>query len=196
VPARCSQRIFFEYRSNNGATDMTSNLFSAYRASEILERDRQTIIRALRHIKPDGKEHGGQPRWKMRTILDAMSAHEGITGRVSSRGSTAKHERADFSQRNLDRIYAEFDTAFEVMTKVKSLEKRREISLKTLAPIIDEHQIAMHEHALITNDEFVTGLLNDKLYTLMLAGFQHHCSWSHEETWTLMAQAMSSYVDE
>jgi len=36
-----------------------------------LERDRSTITRALRHTKPDGKERG-QPRWKLKTILEAL----------------------------------------------------------------------------------------------------------------------------
>ena len=41
-------------------------LFSAYAAAELLERDRQTLTRALRSTPADGQERG-QPRWKMAT---------------------------------------------------------------------------------------------------------------------------------
>jgi hypothetical protein len=38
-------------------------LFSAFAAAELLERDRQTITRALRSTPPDGQLRGA-PRWK------------------------------------------------------------------------------------------------------------------------------------
>jgi hypothetical protein len=50
---------------------MPAPLFSINGAAEVLERDRRTVTRALRHTKPDAKQNG-QPRWRLRTILDAL----------------------------------------------------------------------------------------------------------------------------
>lgn len=51
------------------------NLFSVNKAADLLERDRQTLVRALRHVPPDGSERG-QPRYRLKTITDALVAHE------------------------------------------------------------------------------------------------------------------------
>ena len=50
---------------------MSTPLFSVNGAAEALERDRRTITKALRHTKPDGKQHG-QDRWRLKTILAAL----------------------------------------------------------------------------------------------------------------------------
>jgi hypothetical protein len=49
------------------------NIFSINKAADLLERDRATLVRALRHVKADGAERG-QPRYTMRTIVDALAA--------------------------------------------------------------------------------------------------------------------------
>jgi len=41
-------------------------LFSINKAAELLEKDRQTLVRALRHVKPEGHERG-QPRYRKRS---------------------------------------------------------------------------------------------------------------------------------
>jgi hypothetical protein len=58
---------------------VNKKLFSEFAASTLLERDRQTIARALRNTPPDGKERG-QPRWKMSTIVTAMERHNRANG--------------------------------------------------------------------------------------------------------------------
>lgn len=52
-----------------------TNLFSVNKAADLLERDRQTLVRALRHVAPDGSERG-QPRYRLKTITEALAAHE------------------------------------------------------------------------------------------------------------------------
>lgn len=52
---------------------LQNELYSAYAASQALEKDRQTIVRALRDVPPDGKA-GSQPRWKLATIVKALEA--------------------------------------------------------------------------------------------------------------------------
>jgi hypothetical protein len=48
------------------------NLFSINRAADLLEKDRATLVRALRRVPADGYERG-QPRWRMPTIIDAFA---------------------------------------------------------------------------------------------------------------------------
>lgn len=57
-------------------------LYSAYGAARELEKDRQTIVRALRDVPPDGSE-AGQPRWKLSTIVKALEAPRSSGGSKS-----------------------------------------------------------------------------------------------------------------
>jgi hypothetical protein len=45
--------------------------FSINGAAELLERDRRTVTKAMRYVKPDSFVHGS-PRWRLPTILNAM----------------------------------------------------------------------------------------------------------------------------
>jgi hypothetical protein len=54
------------------ASKEVKNLFSINRAADLLEKDRATLVRALRHVPPDGYQ-GGQPRWRMPTIMHALA---------------------------------------------------------------------------------------------------------------------------
>jgi hypothetical protein len=53
-------------------------VFSINAAAEVLERDRRTITKALRHVRPDKKERG-QDRWRLATILNALDRLPGST---------------------------------------------------------------------------------------------------------------------
>jgi hypothetical protein len=50
--------------------------FSTNALAELLERDRATITRALRHVPKDATEKG-QQRWKMTTAIAAVDALPG-----------------------------------------------------------------------------------------------------------------------
>lgn len=78
------------------------NLFSINKAADLLERDRQTLVRALRHIEPDGIERG-QQRYTMRTITDALAAHEGRAKTGTDDDGISRDLRAKFDE--LDRQY-------------------------------------------------------------------------------------------
>jgi hypothetical protein len=47
--------------------------YSINALSEMLERDRRTITRALREVEPDGHDAQGTPRWKIATAVRALS---------------------------------------------------------------------------------------------------------------------------
>lgn len=67
-------------------------LYSAYGASRELEKDRQTIVRALRDVSPDGQE-GQQPRWKLTTIINALEG-----GAKPKGGNTTKSQEAGLTE--------------------------------------------------------------------------------------------------
>lgn len=85
--------------------------FSVNGAADLLERDRRTIRRALAMVPPDAKE-SGNPRWRLRTILDALDAHERRT----------RHERSwthdgdrDAVIVEIERITAKLEAGFDRM---------------------------------------------------------------------------------
>jgi hypothetical protein len=51
--------------------------FTVNSASEVLERDRRTVARALRGVPPDHKDAQGHERWRLSVIIDALSANRG-----------------------------------------------------------------------------------------------------------------------
>ncbi|MET4207715.1 hypothetical protein [Bradyrhizobium sp. LA2.1] len=52
--------------------DKSNILYSINRAADLLEKDRATLVRALRGVAPDGMQ-GDWPRYTMRTITDALA---------------------------------------------------------------------------------------------------------------------------
>jgi phage terminase Nu1 subunit (DNA packaging protein) len=50
-------------------------LFSVNSAALLIEKDRRTLVAALRGLKPDGFE-GRQKRYKLKTLFDALLRHE------------------------------------------------------------------------------------------------------------------------
>jgi len=49
--------------------------FTINGAASLIEKDRRTLVAALKSVKPDARE-GRQNRYKMRTIFNALMAHE------------------------------------------------------------------------------------------------------------------------
>src|SRR6266446_1719868 len=57
-----------------------SELFSVNKLAQLLERDRATIGRLTRDLAPDGKDKQGNPKWKISSVVEAMSRQSGISG--------------------------------------------------------------------------------------------------------------------
>jgi hypothetical protein len=154
---------------------MKTKLFSAFAASELLARDRQTIARALRGIPPDGKERGA-PRWKMSTIFDAMERHNRAND-GNSAGSNSAATAANPPE------YAEYDRAFAALEALQTVEARRKAAIKIM-PALHGMVAALRKqgHEVGQHPEHVD-LRGDRVYQLMMLGFQRPCEWSHDEVW-------------
>jgi phage terminase Nu1 subunit (DNA packaging protein) len=84
---------------------MTRELYSAYAASRALEKDRQTIIRALRDVPPDSEEKKGQPRWKLATIVKALeSGPRGTGSNAKSQEAGLTEARAELAREQTEAI--------------------------------------------------------------------------------------------
>lgn len=117
---------------------MTAALYGISALATELDRDRRTIARALRSVKPDGKTNDGRhPAWRMTSALTALDRTEGR--RRDAGGGVADDAVAalDFAGRNvialLERLEAEPDIA-----------KRREM-LKAEGRLVGEYVRASDE---------------------------------------------------
>ncbi|MGY3234093.1 hypothetical protein ACVMAJ_000983 [Bradyrhizobium sp. USDA 4448] len=125
-----------------------TNLFSVNRAADLLERDRQTLVRALRRVAPDGSERG-QPRYRFKTITVALAAHErrthGGPGRDPLRSRLG--EIAD----ELEELHRLLDAKRAVIKALPTLEEKQPHSraamnlLERLRLLHDEAGGIMHK---------------------------------------------------
>jgi hypothetical protein len=91
--------------------------FSVNALTELLERDRATITRALRHTPPDGKERG-QGRWKLTTALDALDQLPGShNARTAPRRRAASSAGGDFTEQLFYQIEA-FTRASDAVVEI------------------------------------------------------------------------------
>ena len=108
-------------------------LVSAYGASRLLERDRQTIERAVRGLAPDGYE-GKSPRWQLARIVEALNA------RHASKSNKSEIDTA--LQRQLDRL----DELDARLRSAPTVQQRRELA-RELFPILAGVDRLMREDA-------------------------------------------------
>jgi hypothetical protein len=146
--------------------------------SEVLERDRRTITKALRHIEPDAYEGRGKAKrgqWRMQTAIDALAALE---------PKPQQYNTGDRPfERELDAAQAAFDDAVDAMDALPTVAQRRERSIE-IADLVDDFIALMkqrgeadglhHQHI---------ELLGQNLYRLMMLNFCEPCEWTQQEVW-------------
>jgi hypothetical protein len=155
---------------------------SANAIAETFERDRGVVIRALRDTKPDAMV-SGKPQWKVATAARALERHN----RVSDGG----HNGSGIDP-GLAAIHAEFDAKYAAVVAAPSLAKRRAMALK-LAPLIGEMDRTFREVSRANGqDDEVVQLRADRLYMLVLIGFEKCCEWSRQQTFEMMDNTASA----
>jgi phage terminase Nu1 subunit (DNA packaging protein) len=63
--------------------------FSINRAADLLERDRQTLVRALRHVPPDAGTPK-RPLYRLATVVKELVAHEAKPDGRHGKGDEAR----------------------------------------------------------------------------------------------------------
>lgn len=121
--------------------------FSINGAAEILERDRRTVTKSLRHVPPDAHEHG-QPRWKLPKIVAALAANEQkqIPRRPAYNGPGLPNDEVQALIDDLQDLLFEFDDRCEQLEKLP-MEDRFEADQKTIhaGPMIGAVERKMEE---------------------------------------------------
>jgi hypothetical protein len=124
------------------------NLFSINKAADLLERDRATLVRALRHAKPDGRQRG-QPRYTMRTITDALTAQDARNNGSSQSGHDRLRSRLGEIADELERAHKELDAKRALITAQATLDAKQPYSraamkvFEQLAALYDEADAVM-----------------------------------------------------
>jgi hypothetical protein len=122
-------------------------LFSVNGAANLLEKDRQTLVRALRHVTADGFERG-QPRWRLPTIVNALML------KTEARRETGKcRDRYSLRSPTLDVLRREYEKRVASIAAERSLDKRRDMALQ-LAPLLQEYQTTYRDigRSLVNDD--------------------------------------------
>jgi hypothetical protein len=167
-----------------------NNLFSVNRAADLLERDRATLVRALRHVPPDGYERG-QPRWRMPTIIDALA--------VKPQAETGKfRDRYSLRSRVLDDMRRTFEEEVALIGAEPSLERRREMALQ-LAPLLEQYQAAYLEigRSLYIADDDVLTARSDLIWSEMMDEVSAAAEWPRSDGFfAKMFEVMWPHADD
>lgn len=141
-------------------------LVSAYGASRLLERDRQTIERALRGLEPDAHERG-QPRWRLARIVEALSERN---GRSSTSGNGTLQARFD----KLDALDARVRSA-------PTLHQRRKLARELFPVLADVDRLMRDDGRRSGEYRELTGHRCDRHMQTMLWTLHEPCGWSFEK---------------
>jgi len=170
------------------------NLFSINGAADLLERDRATLVRALRHVPPDGYQ-SGQPRWRMPTIVDALALKPQArreTGKYRDRYSIGRSKA-------LNGMRCMFEKQVALISAEKSLDKRREMAV-ALAPLLQEYQTTYLDigRALRIVDDDVVSARAELIWQEMMDEVAAAAEWPRhgDDFWVKMVEAMPSLTDD
>jgi hypothetical protein len=171
-----------------------NDLFSINRAADLLEKDRATLVRALRHVRPDGYERG-QPRWRMPTIVDALAV------KPQARRETGKYrDRYNIGRsKALDGMRVMFEKQVALISAEKSPTKRREMAV-ALAPLLAEYQdvyLQIGRSLRIADDE-VLDARAELIFSEMMDEVSEAGEWPRhgDDFWTTMIEAMPFHGDD
>jgi hypothetical protein len=99
---------------------MKMDTFTVNRAAQLLERDRRTLIKALRNTPPDAKVRG-QSQWRLKTIIDAASR---LPHAIKTASRSNSHDSDDdWAAREFDSMMA-FTRASDAVIAIGKMPKR------------------------------------------------------------------------
>jgi hypothetical protein len=150
-------------------------LISAFGAADMLELDRQTVRRALRHVSPDGYEKK-QPRWRMKTIIAAVDKHLGRNSVTTKPVETP-----------LQALFDEFDSGCKELGGLPDLAVRRREARRLMAVLVELDSAMRADARARREDELRASLRCDQHFRLALRNFEGPCQWTQEQCWDSLA---------
>jgi hypothetical protein len=149
------------------------NLFSVNKAADLLEKDRQTLVRALRHVKPDGYERG-HPRYTLKTITDALAVHQGGGEGVS---------------RDLQPMFDELDQRYRAVQNAPTLAERRQ-QARVFFSFVVEVEGAMYADAKRRGEDLRMAQLRIAEHTRVnVLTLRDALDWNSDEAWAEFMKA-------
>ena len=143
-----------------------SPLVSSYGASRALEKDRQTIERAVRGLAPDGYEKG-KPRWRLARIVEALNPPSG-GGAVNP---------------DLEQKFNELDARYTAIRDAPTLAGRRKLA-RAFFTFVAEVEIAMHADSRRSGEDPRSAALRIAEHTrLNVLTVRDALAWDSDKTW-------------
>jgi hypothetical protein len=168
------------------------NHLSINAASELLERQRRTIRKALRGTPPDSFEKG-QSRWRLATIIAALQKSGAPLippHQVSGNGED------DELARECTLAFERFDKAFSSLEQLPKLEQRRSRAVALGDMLADSvAKMRLRDEAAGLHPEHVH-LKGQEVYRLTVWGFCAPCRWSREEAWQRLVVSRNGDLSE
>jgi hypothetical protein len=156
---------------------VTGQLVSAYAASRLLERDRQTIERAVRGLTPDTFQKG-KPRWRLARIVERLNER------------AARNRTSDAMSHNLERRFAELEQRYDAVRAAPTLDERRALARTSFFPFLAEVESEMHADARRSGeDPSVTALRVAEHTRLNVFTLRDVLGWTHEQAWAEFMKA-------
>jgi hypothetical protein len=154
------------------------NLFSVNKAADLLERDRQTLVRALRHVKPDGYERG-HPRYTLKTITDALALQQGRD----------KGGADDGIGRDLQPMFDELDQRYRAVQNAPTLAERRQ-QARVFFSFVVEVEGAMYSDAKRRGENLrMAELRIAEHIRLNVLTLRDALDWNSDEAWVEFMKA-------
>ena len=163
---------------------MSGQLVSAYAASRLLERDRQTIERAVRGLEPDGYQ-AGKPRWRLARIVDALNARA-----ARNNGTTASVNH------DLERKFADLEARYDAVQTAPTLEQRRKLARAFFSFLAQVEDAMYADAARSGEDRRMTSLRVAEHTRLHVATLRHALGWNFDEAWAEFMKADPRVSDD
>jgi len=139
----------------------------------LLEKDRQTLVRALRHVMPDGYERG-HPRYTLKTITDALAVHQDGGEGVS---------------RDLQPMFDELDQRYRAVQNAPTLAERRQ-QARVFFSFVVEVEGAMYVDAKRRGENLRMAQLRIAEHTrLNVVTLRNALDWNSDEAWAEFMKA-------
>jgi hypothetical protein len=160
----------------NSKRGSDENLFSISGAADALQRSRRTISKAMKNVTPDAVR-SGLSLWKIGKIIEMVNTRTEAPVLPTTAGEQTQLAR------NASEAFAEFDDAWETLTKLRTQAARRAAALK-MVPLLNTVTETMEQRDLADDlHPEHASLRAQNVWRLCLRGFQHHCNWTSSEVW-------------
>jgi hypothetical protein len=164
---------------------------TAYAASRVLGRDRQTIQRVVDRLTPDDFEKG-RPRWHVERIAAALALSP-----CARRQTGRFRDRFSIRHRALTGLRVTFERQLAAIAAETSPAKRHEMAV-AMAPTIGEFQQVFLEvaRALRVAADDAIGAQSDLILEEMVGEVAEAAGQNVEGFFSQMVEAMASHADE